>query len=74
MVPYELLCSSMGSYGAVMGSVGWALLGAYGVSVGFYGAVMELCWVAMGLSGVLWGSMAELFLGALWKKQWAETS
>ena len=59
-----------GSYGLCgMGSVG-----AYGVSVGFYGAVMELCWVAMGLSGVLWGSMAELFLGALWKKQLAETS
>ena len=59
-----------GSYGLCgMGSVG-----AYGVSVGFYGAVMELCWVAMGLSGVLRGSMAELFLGALWKKQWAETS
>ena len=62
-----------GSYGLCgMGSVG-----AYGVSVGFCGAVMELCWVAMGLSGgsgVLRGSMAELFLGALRKKQLAETS
>ena len=56
------------------GLCGMRSIGSYGVSVGFYGAVMELCWVAMGLSGVLWGSMAELFLGALWKKQWAETS
>ena len=67
-------------YGILWGSnglCGMRSIWSYGVSVGFYGAVMELCWVAMGLSGgsgVLRGSMAELFLGALWKKQWAETS
>ena len=57
MVPYELLCSSVGSYGVVMGSVGCALYGPMGCLWGSTVRLRSSVGRLRGTLGALWGLM-----------------